>query len=268
MDKNKKEYLTLIEALGILPNFFISEPYLDREGIVGRKKNGWLWLEEDGLCLFPPVSREFNYALDPFVCKVWADFENLLPDETIWKMEFLDSEFIFDPKEFMTMAGGKWETFRKNSRKWVRNYKDFGYVEPFQTESVNYLLADWLEDRKDTMEDAEFLVECVLDPRPGISSKYLLDHKGNLAAINIWDENYKYINYRFCICRKEPFLDEFARLVFYQNRRIQNSGKLVNDGGCLGNFGLERFKDKMNPLKKRAVRSWNRIKLNHYERIF
>jgi hypothetical protein len=29
-----------------------------------------------------------------------------------------------------------------------------------------------------------------------------------------------------------------------------NMDKFINDGGSLGNPGLERFKDKLNPIKK------------------
>jgi len=80
---------------------------------------------------------------------------------------------------------------------------------------------------------------------------------GKLVAINIWDENYKYINYRYCIVdRKEPFLDEFVRYLFYTDLVILKTGKLVNDGGTVGNQGLEHFKDKLNPIRKRKVHSY------------
>jgi len=59
--------------------------------------------------------------------------------------------------------------------------------------------------------------------------------------------------YRYCIADPdEPFLDEFMRLLFYQRNA---AGKLVIDGGVLGRPGLERFKDKLNPVKKRPVYS-------------
>jgi hypothetical protein len=76
-------------------------------------------------------------------------------------------------------------------------------------------------------------------------------------AVNAWDENWQYINFRFCIIRQgEPFLDEFARWLFYTDGQIQAKNKLVNDGGTLGNPGLEHFKDKLNPVHKRKVYSW------------
>jgi len=85
----------------------------------------------------------------------------------------------------------------------------------------------------------------------------LYDENEQLMAINAWDENWEFINYRVCIVRQnEPFLDEFVRWLFYTDSQIQSSGKLVNDGGTLGSPGLERFKDKMNPYRKRITHSW------------
>ena len=76
-------------------------------------------------------------------------------------------------------------------------------------------------------------------------------------AINAWDVNWKYINYRVCMVREnEPFLDEFARWLFYTDPDIIKVNKLINDGGTLGCKGLERFKDKMNPKKKVEMYSW------------
>ncbi len=80
-----------------------------------------------------------------------------------------------------------------------------------------------------------------------------------MVGMNVWDENHLYINYRLCIVDpSERFLDEFMRYLFYTDPLIMEQNKLVNDGGVLGNEGLKRFKDKMNPFSVRPVYSWTR----------
>jgi hypothetical protein len=51
-------------------------------------------------------------------------------------------------------------------------------------------------------------------------------------------------------------LDEFVRYLFYTDREILSKNKFINDGGTVGNSGLERFKDKLNPFRKRKVYSY------------
>jgi hypothetical protein len=94
----------------------------------------------------------------------------------------------------------------------------------------------------------------------GVHKKYL--YYGNqIVAMNVWDENYKYINYRFCLVKSdERYLDEFCRFLFYTDMDVYFQRKLINDGGVLGSSGLEFFKDKMNPLRKRTVYSYFKTK--------
>ena len=74
-----------------------------------------------------------------------------------------------------------------------------------------------------------------------------------------WDRNYEYTNFRYVLSRPgEAFLDEYARLLFYTDSEIHR-GLLVNDGGTLDNPNLERFKDKLNPISKRRVKTWRRM---------
>jgi hypothetical protein len=79
---------------------------------------------------------------------------------------------------------------------------------------------------------------------------------GKVLGINIWDLNDTYINYRYCFCSNEPFLSEYMRLLFYTDPEILSTGKLVNDGGCLGNDNLKAFKKKLNPISVREVSSY------------
>jgi len=247
---------------GIEPNFFISEPYLNQPNLIGRYEKGWVWVEEDGLALFPPlplVKGFFNSSGFPEIPYFWSDFNNLYGGPGEWFSDFLDWEYLYDPKNFKDLSGGKWQTFRKNSRKWLKMQ---GGVYSYQSNCPVHiragLLGEWLEDREQTIQDAEFIAECVLNSHKDLRLKYLFDKEGELAGINIWDENWMYINYRFCIVRKDPFLDEFMRLNFYLDPIIQKKNKLVNDGGSLENIGLERFKDRLNPVRKRIVSIWTK----------
>lgn len=251
MDTLKREYLMRIKELKITPNFFMSETYFQQPALIGKEKDGWLWIEEDGVILFPAIPRDGCQALCP-VTGFWAS----TPDTVIRKgFRFLDYQFIYDPKGFVSMKGGKWETFRKNSRKFIKRYPNLEYVSHRDECQVRNLLADWLEQRKEDFYDAEFLINCILHPRPTDYIKYL--YRGQeLIAINYADENYMYINYRFLICKNEPFADEHARLCFYLDNTIQMKNKLVNDGGCLDSEGLKRFKEKLNPIEITKIYSY------------
>jgi hypothetical protein len=250
-------YLTRAQELKIDPNFFLSEPYLRFSKVQCYSNKGWVWIEADGWTLFPPLPTGEIIANYPYQCrKIWSDFENRKPN--YFHSEFLDWEYLLDSKAFNDMTGGKWETYRKNARKWPKanpNWLYTGYNDPSE---VSRLLGSWLEVKQKDVQDGKLIIEFLLNNKEteGISRKYLYSN-GNLVAVNVWDENWKYINFRFCIIRpEEPYLDEFARLLFYTDPIIQIKGKLINDGGSLGSMGLERFKDKLQPVRKRKVHSW------------
>ena len=97
----------------------------------------------------------------------------------------------------------------------------------------------------------------------GENRRFLRSKKGKIYGLNIWDENFQYINYRYCICGKEDFISEYMRLLFYTDSVILNKGKLVNDGGVLDNPKLRFFKDKLNPMQVKERRTW-RKKENQY----
>jgi hypothetical protein len=219
-------------------------------------ENNWVWLEVNKWCLFPPLPLNKDTTEYPYNLNIWADFSNLLPPYP--NLAFLDYEYIFNPDEFKDLSGGKWEVFRKNIRKWPKAHPKWTYNEEFDGRQSELLVAEWLEQKQDNVLDAGLVIDFAIssDVR-GVYRKYLYDESGILVAINIWDHNWKYINYIYCIIRKDqPYLDEFARYLFYTDPDIQEFKKLINDGGCLGNKGLERFKDKLNPVRKREVHSW------------
>jgi hypothetical protein len=218
-------------------------------------ENNWVWVEANKWCLFPPLPLNGDVTPYPNL-KVWSDFYDLHPDYD--KLEFLDNEYIFNPNEFADLSGGRWEVFRKNIRKWPKEHPKWTYCDDCDEEQVRKVLGNWLEEKMKTVLDADILVEFAFTSNLiGIYRKYLYDGEGTLVAINVWDQNWKYINFRYCIIdMSQPYLDEFARYLFYTDPDIQISGKLINDGGSLGNKGLEKFKDKLNPVRKREVYSW------------
>lgn len=241
-------------SLNVEPNFYLSESYLYAVQAKCYEYQEWMWLEADEWILFPPVSTSSPIHF-PLPNRIWSDFYGW-KDNTLTP-EFLDWEYLFDPLHFNHMEGGRWETYRKNIRKWPRANPDWTYgSKSVPVDDLANLFADWLEKKMGVAEDAPLLADYLLGEIPGVYHKGLFKN-GILMAVNAWDENWKYINFRICIIRpEEPYLDEFARFQFYTDPYIQQLNKIVNDGGTVNSLGLERFKDKMNPIRKRKVYSW------------
>jgi hypothetical protein len=249
-------YLIRAEQLGVEPNFFMSEPYLQLSNVRVEEKKGWIWLTDKRWCLFPPLPME-NPGEYPDV-RIWALFKN----DTVslnGHYSFLDWQYVFDPNGFQNMTGKHWQVFRKNCRKWSKNNPGWKYENtPPSGTDAGMLIADWLERKGGSALDPELLARfAYFEDDKNIFRKFLYNKEGELMAINAWDENWKYINYRICIVNTDqPFLDEFVRWLFYTDLKIRRSGKFVNDGGTLDSPGLERFKDKMNPIEKIPLYSW------------
>lgn len=246
------------------PNFFVSFPYIAASNARFCSNDNWMWIEADGVCLFPPVALTCPPSGPPPVDYVWSDFDGDEAPLPGYEPEFLDWEYIYDPKDFFEhrMTGKKWATFRKNVRKWPRRHPGSKVVVLANPEGdnaqVRNLVANWLERKENEAEDPEVLVTLALDPPPGTGHMYVVDGEDRIAAAAIWDVNWEYVNFRFLIAREDPFLDEFSRwsLLMYVAQAFPR--KLVNDGGTLGKEGLERFKDRLNPVRKRKVNSWRR----------
>ena len=259
-------YLNWLEKLKISPNFWCSAEYIHRARLseILQSWNRWLSIEatETDRAVMFPIIDVLNGCLTNDKREIWADFEGWEGEGL--KPEFLDYEYIYNPKEFLTLTGGKWATFRKNSRKFPSRFKGslrYDWVQIYShhfsnsEESLTGLLLRWLAGQGENTEiyDDEVMLDYL---KNGWNRKILWDEDGSIHGINIWDENYKYINFRYCFCRKEEFLSEYMRLLFYTDPYIQERNKLVNDGGTLDNPDLKFFKDKLNPLKVREVRSW------------
>ena len=250
-----QHYLTLMRKGGIEPNFYVSIPYLTLCGAKCYQAGEMSWVEANGWMIFPVLSAQGNFVYTTE--SVWSDFQHYHNPQLISVM--LDWEYIFNPVDFKTMTGGKWEVFRKNCRKWPREHDRWLYtLQCSNTQEVQQLLGNWLEAKGDDMEDGETVVRFVLSDIPGIERRYLYE-RDKLVAVNAWDENEVFINYRVCITNGDAWLTEFVREMFYSDPAMTVRRKLVNDGGTVGNLGLERFKDKMNPLVKRQRFTWTEI---------
>jgi hypothetical protein len=239
------DYLSRLEDYKLQPTFWSSPSYLNSLELRQVDNHGTIWLEEDGLCLFPPIAPDGTYDFSPDC--IWA-----IPSGTIKTDKVLDWEYLYRADDFKNLSGGKWEVFRKNSRKWSKGNPRWRY-EWAPTHQIGHcfdLLGSWLSSKpeEEEIQDSDTIL------------RYLKEHQGftfnlwsgdKLVGINVYDWSWKYMNFRYSFYDSfQPYLSEFLRLLFYQ-RAIG----IINDGGTLGNSNLERFKDKLNPFQKSPIYS-------------
>lgn len=257
--------LKRMKDLLIIPNFFCSIPYWANAGAVIKYQHDWVWLDADDVCLFPPIpwnDRVFGEELPDEVVVIWSDFiwNDYIPSG--WISSVLDYEFLYNPVDFLDISGGKWRKFRKNHLKWANTHD---WVYNVRNSSPNperlKLLGVWAEKKQDSMEDVDIFINYLAGGKQGGGSVYFgeLYDRGKLVGLNVWDDNYMFLNYRFCIPHPDhEYMDEFLRWLFYTDSGVQSSGKYVNDGGSLGSSGLHQFKTKLNPAMIRKVKSYTR----------
>jgi hypothetical protein len=257
-------YLQALEKNGILPNFWCSEEYIEKAGGMPFKRDGFTGIVLDEMLLAPPIhsSGALTVPVEGHGFSIWADFSGFGPFNSTIGLpinhypKFLDYEFIYDGLDFYHMKGKAWKTFRKNVFKWPKkspgshNYKALTQKDSDQVQDV---IIDWLSGVEEEVCDDSVLEKYIFQ---GENRNGLFDAYGDLVAINIWDENYQYINYRYCFCKRVPFLSEYARYLFYTDPFLLKKDKLVNDGGCLDREGLYFFKKRLNPVRIRKVYSW------------
>lgn len=253
-------YLDLLELHRITPNFWCSGEYFEKAALteeeIGAEGYKLVCVRDEDWHVLPLISPQIG--LVPFAPKdkpTWSDFEksSYLNAEP----SLLDLEYIYDPLAFQDMSGHKWMTFRKNCRKWPRNNPNCNYWK-YEWKELKDVLQTWMEwleglDDEEEVQDAEVIEKYMMTGK----NRMVLWRGNEIVGVNIWDENYMFVNYRYCFCKPEPFLSEYMRWLFYTDPVIMGKGKLVNDGGVLGKESLERFKDKMNPLRVRRVHSWH-----------
>ena len=212
--------------------------------------------------MLPPVYHDGGLAPVPDgIDYIWAGFVDQAPPGPCWTGELLDHQYLVNPQGFTLMIGGEWATFRKNSRKWPKTHPTATYLRGVQdtTQSRIEVLEAWLESVDPDAEvfDSEVMTEYLLN---GSHSEELWQG-GQLKAVNIWDTGPgNWLVYRYCIARPEPFLSDYARLLFYLGHRVGRAGEdyRVNDGGDLGRPGLAEYKRRMNPYHIGVVNTWKR----------
>jgi len=116
------------------------------------------------------------------------------------------------------------------------------YVRFDNGESLADLLVQWAQGR--TIFDPDTMIRTIMSS-PNRKGLFQKDH---LIGVNVWDENWKYVNYRYCIDDGSAFLNEYLRWLFYTDNEILDKSKNVNDGGSLDSDTLYKFKMKLNPI--------------------
>ena len=147
--------------MGVTPNFFMSEAYFDHANLTTIIEPERVRVEANGWIVFPPLPHPI-----PGMSKVWCDVEKLCPPDGCQKYE-LDWEYIFDPYDFTEMEGGKWNTFRKNVRKWPRKNPNHHYMADLVDNlAAERLMGEWLELRTENAQDANVMIKMALDQHP------------------------------------------------------------------------------------------------------
>jgi hypothetical protein len=213
-----------------------------------------------GVLPFPPIPfLGVDWCLENNIYTIDMWFPGLpLNDERV-KRSHWDWEFIYDSNSFMDMSGGSWETFRKNSRKWVRR-KNQGSGNIKWVRGLGYdrdlrygLIVEWLEAHRGDIYDVELLMDKLLMGWRRQNTTYLslfLDYE--LKAIVVGEMFGDYCYFVACITSPgEKFLEEYVRWKFM----VEVAPVLVNDGGSLDREGLYEFKNKLNPMKVLDIES-------------
>lgn len=250
-------YLNQAKTANKLPNFWMSEEYVvkARLKIVEYKSTGVVsgFTSESSLItsekdefewFFPPRNSMDNFFYQ--TSNYYADFiftGNTVPTMPV---NFLDYQYIYNPKNFLDLTGKKWKTFRKNIKKWQGNRPGKLKYEQIKgdehQDEIEDLVLKWSDGR--TLYDTEVFIRYMFDGE----NRWGLFKDNILIGMSVFDENFKFINYRYCIDNGDAFLNEYVRYCFYMSPVIQNKKKLVNDGGSLDSEGLRKFKLRLNPI--------------------
>lgn len=245
-------YLKVLESNDVLPNFWMSEEYIVKSNLLwvveahlkGFKQTGF-----DGW-FFPPLDDSNRIILGGV--DVYA---GLLVNHGILNAQFLDYQFFYRTKDFFTMSGKRWKVFRRNVQKYLREQGEHLYYRKIGEdcqESVIDILLKWSNNRQ--IYDSEVFVKYILEGE----NRWGLFDGDELLGLNVFDENYKFVNYRYCIDSGKFFLNKLMRYYFYTSSVVVNKDKLINDGGSLGSEGLYQFKQRLNPFKICKVFSYQK----------
>ena len=244
-------FLERVRKEGKSPNFFMSREYIQKAGLIWTVEiNGLCGWKQEGYegWFFPPL-RNNHFQEGP---KVWAGW----PEVNL--AHFLDEEYIYNPGNFLDLSGNRWKVFRRNVRHWQELTAGWVYRElaggcgydPDDPDSgaVGDLLLKWSEGRE--IYDPDLFASFALF---GENRWGLFDTDGALRGVNVADENWEFVNFRYCIDTGEEKLNEYLRFLFYTSPWVLSRMKLVNDGGSLGSEGLAQFKRKLRPVVVRHI---------------
>lgn len=230
----------------------MSSEYVEKSNLLYCQEGDLIGLRADPRdpeWFFPP----YNTKTDQFET-AYPIYSGFIATNTTANSEFLDYQFIYNPKHFLNLEGSQWAVFRKNIRKFpLRNrgalvYEQLSADAPF--EPIEDLLIKWAEDKE--IYDNEALIKFAFEGE----NRWGLFIGGKLVGINIFDENEMFVNYRYCINADIPFLNEYLRYAFYVSPILAIKGKMVNDGGSLGSDTLYNFKTKLNPERVHLIYSY------------
>jgi hypothetical protein len=257
-----ENYLNILRYAKATPNFVCAVDYLLAAGakVEGEKGALVVWLPDDQGnwdIFLPPAGRSQDiYKKGAGVvfpsAAVLTDIEGYNPGPGFVR-QFWDYEFIYSPLAFKDLSGGQWKIFRKNVNRFERLHApEYRKLEPGEAHAF---WLDWLGSQQDTLiSDFDAINKYLLTDR---GHRWGLMVDDNLVGINVWDENYMYINFRYCFSLPEyRYANEFLRLKFYTSPEISGGGKLIHDGGSMGFETLHKFKMKLNPREVRKRFTW------------
>jgi hypothetical protein len=190
------DYFDLAEQAGYTPNFWCSRAYAslaEWTSTTFPDLGVEVLADTDGMWMLPPVTLKGRPCLQLLGHSVWSDLEGWRPEDHPVHSKMLDLEYIYNPRHFLNMAGGNWMTFRKNCRKWPRANPLYEYRSA-KEETVEALVG-WLERRQDTVFGVDVMEKYITQSREDVIIKGLF-HKGKCVAANVWDRNWKFINFR------------------------------------------------------------------------
>jgi hypothetical protein len=236
-----KPYFEAMLKGGHIPNFWCSEEYMKHASCSLVLNPYFIGIQApEGMWLVPPLSP-LGHIMDMNKGEeVWSSFLKQEIDEKRYTTTLLDQNYIYTAKIVADMEGRKFSTFRKNVNKWEKENEDKYRIE-FENPHVDECLALFEEWMPETVDDGMTIIEFIMK----CPNRFLLFRENELLGFNLFDVNNHYVNFRYCFCKKEDYLSEFLRHIFFEYHR--KAVQKINDGGDLGNSELARFKRKLNP---------------------
>lgn len=238
-------YLQAMESERILPNFWCSLEYWRRAGVsFAVSFNGTITVTDAEGHLFLPLLCQSGFCTEPLAFAAFPDFPG----------EVVDRQYIYSPG-LPEMSGTDWKPIRSTMRRVDRKLGSLSLSLLRPKEDVKRtasLLYAWARSQGEPLYDPELMADFVLN---GDHRLALRDDNGVLWGVLVWDANYKYTNFRYCIVSGEvEGLSDVARLLFREWCGEHHPNRLINDGGDLDRPGLRRYKMKFQPSEVHIIR--------------